>query len=251
VLNIDLGGMTAIVTGGSRGIGRQISMSLADAGADVAIIYAFNEKAALEVEKEIKNKGRKALIFKCNVSDEEDVNKTVNRIYSEFGRIDILVNNAGTTRDNLILRLSSEEWDKVLETNLKGAFLVTKYTLKYMLKDRFGRIINISSVAGINGNIGQANYVSSKAGLIGFTKVVAMEYGSRNINANAIAPGFIETEMTKSLSEKIKEEFLKRVANKRIGKPEDVANLVVFLVSPLASYITGSTFVVDGGLSLG
>ena len=251
MLNIDLTGMKAIVTGGSRGIGRQISLTLANCGADVAVLYAFNAEAAREVESEIINKGKKVLIFKCNVSDEDGVKRTVDEIYAEFKKIDILVNNAGIAKDNLILRLSSDDWDKVLETNLKGAFLMTKHVLRYMLKDRFGRIVNISSVVGLTGNIGQANYVSSKAGLIGLTKAIALEYGTRNINANVIAPGFIDTKMTKSLPEKIKEEFLKRVANKRIGKPEDIANVTAFLVSPLASYITGATIIIDGGLSLG
>jgi 3-oxoacyl-[acyl-carrier protein] reductase len=251
MLNIDLTGMNAIVTGGSRGIGRQIALTLADCGANVAIIYAFNTEAAKEVETEIVNKRRKTLIFKCNVSDEDDVKKTVDKIYTEFKKIDVLINNAGITKDNLLLRLSIEEWDRVLDTNLKGAFLMTKHVLKYMLKDKFGRIVNISSVVGVTGNIGQANYVSSKAGLIGLTKTIALEYGTRNINANVVAPGFIDTEMSKSLPEKVKEEFLKRVVSRRVGKPEDIANIVAFLVSPLASYVTGATIIVDGGLSLG
>jgi 3-oxoacyl-[acyl-carrier protein] reductase len=251
MLNIDLTGMNAIVTGGSRGIGRQIALTLADCGANVAIIYAFNTEAAKEVETEIVNKRRKTLIFKCNISDEDDVKKTVDKIYTEFKKIDVLINNAGITKDNLLLRLSIEEWDRVLDTNLKGAFLMTKHVLKYMLKDKFGRIVNISSVVGVTGNIGQANYVSSKAGLIGLTKTIALEYGTRNINANVVAPGFIDTEMSKSLPEKVKEEFLKRVVSRRVGKPEDIANIVAFLVSPLASYVTGATIIVDGGLSLG
>ena len=250
MLKIDLTNLKAIVTGGSRGIGKGIARTLSECGADVAILYAHNKEAAEEVEKEIKEKGRKALVFKCNVSSEDDVSHTVKEIYKEFGRIDILVNNAGINKDNLILRMSSEEWNKVIDTNLKGAFLMTKYVTKYMIKSRFGRIVNIASIVGITGNIGQANYVASKAGIIGLTKVTAMEFASRNITANAIAPGFIETDMTKGLIGKVKEQFLKKVLLKRSGKPEDIANAVAFLVSPLASYITGETIIVDGGLSL-
>ncbi len=249
--SIDLSNLKAIVTGGSRGIGRATAIALAECGADVAILYAHNFEAAEETKKLIESYGRKSLALKCNVSNEEDVSKTVDYIAKEFGRIDILVNNAGITRDSLIMRMSEEDWDKVLDTNLKGSFLMTKHVLKYMIKNRFGRIVNISSIVGITGNLGQANYVSSKAGLIGFTKVIAEEYSSRNITANAIAPGFIETDMTKKLSDRVKEQFLKKVLKKAPGKPEDIANAVIFLVSPLASYITGATIIVDGGLSLG
>ncbi len=251
MLKIDLTGMKAIVTGGSRGIGRAVSVALADCGADVAILYAHNKEAAEETVKLVKEKGRNVLALKCNVADEEDVERTISDIVKEFGKIDILVNNAGITRDGLMMRMSSQDWDAVIQTNLKGAFLMTKHSLKYMIKNRFGRIINISSIVGITGNLGQANYVSSKAGLIGLTKVTAIEYAARNITANAIAPGFIETDMTKKLSEKMKEQFLQKVLKKVPGKPEDIANVVAFLASPLASYITGITIIVDGGLSLG
>ncbi len=251
MLKIDLSGLKAVVTGGSRGIGRSIAVTLADCGADVAILYAHNREAAEETVNMIKSKNRNVLSFKCNVANEEDVEKTVQDIVKEFGRIDILVNNAGITRDGLIMRMDVADWDRVLETNLKGAFLMTKHTVKYMMKNRFGRIINISSIVGLIGNIGQANYVSSKAGLIGLTKVTAIEYSARNITANAVAPGFIETDMTKKLSEKVKEQFLQKVLKRIPGKPEDVANVVAFLASPLASYITGVTILVDGGLSLG
>jgi 3-oxoacyl-[acyl-carrier protein] reductase len=248
---IDLSGLKAVVTGGSRGIGRATAIALAECGADVAVLYAHNFESAEETKKIIESKSRKALALKCNVANEEDVQKTVEYIAKEFGKIDILVNNAGINRDGLIMRMSKEDWDNVLETNLKGAFLMTKHVLKYMIKNRFGRIINISSIVGLTGNMGQANYVSSKAGIIGLTKVTAIEYSSRNITANSIAPGFIETDMTKKLSQKVKDEFLKKVLKKAPGKPDDIANTVIFLVSPLASYITGATIVVDGGLSLG
>ncbi len=249
--SIDLSNLKAVVTGGSRGIGRATAIALAECGADVAILYAHNFEAAEETRKLIESYNKRGLALKCNVSNEEDVSKTIDYIAKEFGKIDILVNNAGITRDSLIMRMSEEDWDRVLNTNLKGSFLTTKHVLKYMIKNRFGRIVNISSIVGITGNLGQANYVSSKAGLIGFTKVIAEEYSSRNITANAVAPGFIETDMTKKLSGRVKEQFLKKVLKKAPGKPEDVANAVVFLVSPLASYITGATIIVDGGLSLG
>ncbi len=251
MLKIDLSGMKAIVTGGSRGIGKAIAITLADCGADVAILYAHNRDAAEETADIIQKKNKKALTFKCNVANEDDVQKTVQDIVKEFGKIEILVNNAGITKDGLIMRMDVSDWDKVIETNLKGAFLMTKHTVKYMMKNRFGRIINISSIVGLIGNIGQANYVSSKAGLIGLTKVTAIEYSARNITANAIAPGFIETDMTRRLSEKVKEQFLQKVLKRIPGKPQDVANAVAFLASPLASYITGITILVDGGLSLG
>jgi len=251
MLNIDLTGLTAVVTGGSRGIGRGITFALADCGADVAIIYAHSSEAALGVKDEVKKKGKRSLALKCDVSHEEDVVRTLENVNNEFGRIDILVNNAGINRDTLMLRMTSENWDEVIETNLKGTFLMTKYATKYMIQNKFGRIINISSIVGITGNVGQANYVASKAGIIGLTKTVAIEYASRNITANAIAPGFIETDMTKKLPDRVRGEFLKRVLRRRVGTPEDIANVVAFLVSPLASYLTGTVIVVDGGLSLG
>ena len=251
MLKIDLSGLKAVVSGGSRGIGRAIATTFADCGADVAILYAHNNEAAEETVKLIQDKKRKALSFKCNVSSEDDVTHTIEDIIKEFGKIDILVNNAGITRDGLIMRMSHDDWENVLDTNLTGAFFLTKHALKYMIKNRFGRIINISSIVGLTGNLGQANYVSSKAGLIGLTKVTAIEYASRNITANVIAPGFIETDMTKKLSQKVKEEFLKKVLKKAPGEPQDIANVAAFLASPLASYITGTTIIVDGGLSLG
>jgi len=251
MLKIDLSGLKAVVSGGSRGIGRAIAVTLADCGADVAILYAHSKEAAEETVKLIQEKKRKAIAFKCNVANEDDVAHTVEDIAREFEKIDILVNNAGITKDGLIMRMSHDDWENVLDTNLTGAFFLTKHTLKYMIKNRFGRIINISSIVGLTGNLGQANYVSSKAGLIGLTKVTAIEYASRNITANVIAPGFIETDMTKKLSQKVKEEFLKKVLKKAPGEPQDIANVTAFLASPLASYITGATIIVDGGLSLG
>ena len=251
MLKIDLNGLKAVVSGGSRGIGQAIAVTLADCGADVAILYAHNKEAAEETVKLIQEKKRKGIAFKCNVANEDDVAHTIEDIAREFEKIDILVNNAGITKDGLIMRMSHDDWESVLDTNLTGAFFLTKHALKYMIKNRFGRIINISSIVGLTGNLGQANYVSSKAGLVGLTKVTAIEYASRNITANAIAPGFIETDMTKKLSQKVKEEFLKKVLKKAPGEPQDIANVAAFLASPLASYITGATIVVDGGLSLG
>jgi len=250
VVQIDLSDKVAIVTGGSRGIGRAISIALAQAGANVNIIYASKEDAALETRGEIAQLGGNAEIYKCNVADEKMVEETLKKVIDKFGKIDILVNNAGINRDTLLLRMSVDDWESVMETNLKGAFLMTKYSIKYMIKGGYGRIINIGSVVGLTGNIGQANYAASKAGLIGFTKAIAIEYGSRKITSNLVAPGYIETEMTGSLLQNIRENFLNKIVLKRSGKPEDVANVVLFLASPLASYITGDVIVVDGGLSL-
>ncbi len=250
MVQIDLSDKVAIVTGGSRGIGRAISIALAQAGANVNIIYASKEDAALETRGEIAQLGGNAEIYKCNVADEKMVEETLKKVIDKFGKIDILVNNAGINRDTLLLRMSVDDWESVMETNLKGAFLMTKYSIKYMIKGGYGRIINIGSVVGLTGNIGQANYAASKAGLIGFTKAIAIEYGSRKITSNLVAPGYIETEMTGSLLQNIRENFLNKIVLKRSGKPEDVANVVLFLASPLASYITGDVIVVDGGLSL-
>ncbi|WP_041726218.1 3-oxoacyl-[acyl-carrier-protein] reductase [Caldisericum exile] len=240
----------SVVTGGGRGIGRAISIALAKAGSKVSIIYASRVEDALKTKSEVESFGGVAEVFQCQVEVESSVENTTKQIVEKFGKIDILVNNAGITRDTLLLRMSSEDWDKVLNTNLKGAFLMTKHALKYMIRNNSGRIINIGSIVGITGNVGQANYVSSKAGLIGFTKAVALEYGSRGITSNLVAPGYIETEMTEKLPQNVKDTYLNKIVLKRAGTPEDVANTVLFLASPLASYITGSIIVVDGGLSL-
>jgi len=250
MVEIDLAGLVSVVTGGSRGIGKAISKTLAKAGSKVAIIYASRANDALSTKSEIESFGGVAEVFECNVSKEESVEKTISEIVNKFGKIDILVNNAGITKDTLLLRMSVSDWDEVVETNLKGTFLMTKHSLKYMIKNNFGRIINIGSIVGITGNVGQANYVASKAGLIGFTKAVALEYGSRNITSNLVAPGYIETEMTEHLPQNIKDSYISKIVLKRPGKPEDVANMVLFLASPLSSYITGGVFIVDGGLSL-
>ncbi|MCI4462874.1 MAG: 3-oxoacyl-[acyl-carrier-protein] reductase [Caldisericum sp.] len=250
MVEINLQGTVSIVTGGGRGIGRAISIALAKAGSKVAIIYANRSQDALNTKAEIESLGGVAEVFQCRVEEEPSVENVVKQIVDKFGKIDILVNNAGVTKDTLLLRMSSEDWDLVMNTNLKGAFLMTKHSLKYMLKSNSGRIINIGSIVGITGNIGQANYVSSKAGLIGFTKAVALEYGSRGITSNLVAPGFIETEMTEKLPQNVVESYMNKIVLKRKGTPVDVANAVLFLASPLASYITGSVIIVDGGLSL-
>ncbi|HEM55688.1 MAG TPA: 3-oxoacyl-[acyl-carrier-protein] reductase [Thermodesulfobium narugense] len=247
---MNLKGTVSVVTGGGRGIGRAISIALAKAGSSVSIIYTSRVDDALKTKGEIESFGGVAEIFQCNVVDEASSENAIRQIIDKFGRIDVLVNNAGITRDTLLLRMSVDDWDAVLDTNLKGAFLMTKHALKYMIKNNSGRIVNIGSIVGITGNVGQANYVSSKAGLIGFTKAVALEYGSRGITSNLVAPGYIETEMTEKLPQNVKETYLNKIVLKRAGKPEDIANVVVFLASPLASYITGSVIIVDGGLSL-
>ncbi|MGC8979062.1 3-oxoacyl-[acyl-carrier-protein] reductase [Caldisericum sp.] len=247
---MNLKNTVSVVTGGGRGIGRAISIALAKAGSSVSIIYTSRVDDALKTKSEIESFGGVAEIFQCNVVDEASSENAIRQIIDKFGRIDVLVNNAGITRDTLLLRMSVDDWDAVLDTNLKGAFLMTKHALKYMIKNNSGRIINIGSIVGITGNVGQANYVSSKAGLIGFTKAVALEYGSRGITSNLVAPGYIETEMTERLPQNVKETYLNKIVLKRAGKPEDIANVVAFLASPLASYITGSVIIVDGGLSL-
>lgn len=237
----------ALVTGAARGIGKVIALSFASQGADVAVVDISLADAEV-VASEIRNMGRRAIAVSGSVDNVEDVEAFVAKISTEFGRIDILVNNAGITRDTLLLRMKEEEWDSVLSVNLKGAFLCTKAVAKLMIKQRYGRIVNISSVVGLMGNAGQANYSASKAGLLGLTKSVARELASRNITVNAIAPGFITTSMTEALPENVKKDLMTQIPLGRLGSPEDIANTAVFLVSDAASYITGQTIAVDGGM---
>ena len=243
-----LDGKCALVTGASRGIGRAVALKLASEGAKVALNFAGNEAAANAVCEEIKSAGGQAILFKADVSDEAAVQQMVQTVAEAFGRIDILVNNAGITRDGLLARMKEEDWDAVLSTNLKGVFLTTKAATKLMMKQRAGRIVNMASVVGVTGNAGQANYSAAKAGVIGFTKTIAKELASRGITANAVAPGFIDTDMTSALSDKAKEAALSGIPLGRMGTPEDIAAAVLFLVSDQASYITGQVLNVDGGM---
>ncbi|XQY93477.1 3-oxoacyl-[acyl-carrier-protein] reductase [Metabacillus sp. HB246100] len=240
--------MVALVTGASRGIGKAIALDLAKNGAVVAVNYAGNEVKANEVVEEIKSMGGSAVAIKADVSNGEEVQGMIKTVIDEFGRIDILINNAGITRDNLLMRMKDEEWDDVINTNLKGVFLCTKGVTRQMMKQRSGRIINITSVVGISGNPGQANYVAAKAGVIGLTKTTAKELASRNITVNAVAPGFITTDMTDELSEEVKGEMLKQIPLAKLGEPSDIANLVTFLASEKSKYITGQTMHVNGGM---
>ena len=249
-LVLDLSGKVALVTGASRGIGRAVALRLAQCGAKVVINYHRSAAQAEELAREIRSQGGECLVVQADVSLAADVERMVEATQQAFGRIDILVNNAGLNRDTLILRMSEEDWDQVLATNLRAAFLCTKAVLRAMMRQRWGRIINISSVAGLAGNAGQANYAAAKAGLIGLTKATAREMGSRSITVNAIAPGFIETDMTKDLPEALRQEALQRIVLGRTGTPEDVAAAVAFPASDEASYITGQVLTVDGGLGM-
>lgn len=238
----------ALVTGGSRGIGKEIALGLAKKGINIAITYNSNESLAQAVVEEIKENGVKAVAIKGNSAIEEDVTNIVAKVEEELGVIDILVNNAGITKDNLIIRMKSEDWDDVLNVNLKGVFLTTKAVVRGMMKKKYGKIINISSVVGLTGNAGQANYSASKAGVIGFTKSMAKELASRGIRVNAVAPGFIKTDMTDVLKDEVKEELLKSIPLGSLGLPKDIANAVVFLASEESDYITGQVINVNGGM---
>ena len=241
---IDLSGKAAFVTGSTRGIGLAIAQTLYGAGAKVAVVGRDAERARTIAA----NLGERATGVACDVAQSAQVASAITAAEGVLGPIDILVNNAGLTRDNIVLRLSDDDWDAVLDANLKGAFLTTRAVIKGMMKRRAGRIINITSIVGLTGNKGQANYAASKAGLIGFTKSVAKEYASRNILVNCIAPGFIETDMTASLPDEARATLLEEIALGRLGRPEDVAGIVLFLASDLAAYITGQVLVVDGGM---
>lgn len=245
-----LKGKVAVITGGSRGIGKAIALKMAECGADVAVVYAGNEAAAQKTCEQIRQQGVKAEAYRCDVSDYTQTESLVKTILAEFGGIDILVNNAGIVKDSLLLSMSEADFEQVINTNLKGAFHMIKHTYRNFMKKRGGRIINITSVSGITGNAGQANYSSAKAGLIGLTKSVARELAARNVTCNAIAPGFIETDMTAALDEKIKETAVASIPLKRMGTPEDIANLAAFLASDGAGYITGEVIKIDGGLCI-
>lgn len=243
-----LDGKIALVTGGTRGIGKGICMQFAKEGATVVFTYLSSEEKAKALEAKLAAHGGTALAVKSDASNFEQTEALINQIVEKYGQLDVVVNNAGITRDNLLMRMKEEDWDAVMETNLKSVFNVTKAMQRTMLKQRSGSIINISSIVGVQGNAGQSNYAASKAGIIGFTKSIAKELGSRNIRCNAITPGFIETEMTAALDEKVVEEWRKSIPLKRGGTPEDVANAAVFLASDMSSYVTGQVVSVCGGM---
>ena len=244
---MELSGKVALVTGAAQGIGKAIALLLARNEADV-VVSDINLEKAQETANEIQGMGRRSVAIKVNVADLKDVERMVEAIVEQFGRIDILVNNAGITRDRLILRMTEEDWDAVLDVNLKGTFNCTKAVIRHMSKQKSGKIVSIASVSGEMGNPGQANYAASKAGVIGFTKTIAREFAGRGINVNAIAPGYIQTPMTDAVPEKAKEELKRMIPMERLGKPEDVAQAVLFLVSENSSYITGQVLNVNGGI---
>ena len=245
-----LTGKVALVTGASRGIGRQIALTLAEYGADVIVNYNGSREKAEEVVQEIESMGRKAAAVQCTVADFEACGKMVENMIAQFGHIDILVNNAGITKDNLMIKMSEADFDAVIETNLKGTFHMIKHMYRPFWKQKAGRIINLSSVTGILGNAGQANYAASKAGVIGLTKSVAKELAGRNITVNAVAPGYIDTDMTQAMTDTAKEAVLSQIPLKRAGTPKDIAEAVAFLASEKASYITGQVLSVDGGMAI-
>ena len=237
-----------LITGGSRGIGKETAKVYAENGYDVAINYVSEKTDVEGIKKEFQDMGVKCLMIKADVSNEEEVNNMVEKVISEFGKIDVLVNNAGITKDTLLMRMSKEDFDKVIDINLKGTFLVTKAVSKYMMKKRCGSIINLSSVVGVAGNSGQSNYSASKAGIIGFTKSIAKELASRNIRVNAVAPGFIETDMTNVLKDEVKESIGNQIPLKRMGTAREVAEVIYFLGTEKSSYITGQVINIDGGM---
>lgn len=243
-----LQGKTALVTGASKGIGNAIARVFAEQGADIAFTYLSSVEKGQALEKELQEKGVKARGYRSDASDSKAAEELINQVAADFGRLDILINNAGITKDTLLMRMTEEMWDEVIRINLKSMFNTIKAATKIFMKQKSGSIINMSSVVGLKGNAGQANYAASKAGIIGFTKSVALELGSRNIRCNAIAPGFIETEMTGVLDAKVVESWTQAIPLKRGGKPEDVANCAVFLASDLSAYITGQVLQVDGGM---
>lgn len=240
----------AVVTGASRGIGRAVALELAKNGAKVVVNYAGNELKAKEVVDEIQKLGSEAIAVQADIGNGEEVNAMIKQAVDTFGKIDILVNNAGITKDNLLMRMKEEEWDAVINTNLKGVFLTTKAVSRHMMKQRAGRIINIASVVGVTGNPGQANYVAAKAGVIGLTKTAAKELAPRNITVNTVAPGFIVTDMTDKLTEEVKQEMLKLIPLAKFGEADDIAHAVTFLASDRSGYITGHTLHVNGGMSM-
>lgn len=238
----------AVITGGTRGIGRQIVNTLAQNGYDISINYRAENDDLAQVIQEVKAIGRNIYTYKCDISDFESTENFIKNTINEFGKIDVLVNNAGITKDGLLMRMKKEDFESVIDVNLIGTFNVTRNVIPYMIKTKQGRIINISSVVGVSGNAGQTNYSASKAGIIGFTKSLAKEVASRNITVNAVAPGFIQTQMTEVLKDEVKDEIMKQIPLKRFGMTEDVANLVKFLASDESSYITGQVINVDGGM---